>query len=265
MRITKQALSAGTVAAAVATLALAGGAPAQAKGTGEARVVGDTIQYLAGPENNRIMLDQIDGYFVIDDVVKIVPGPGCYQAPGIDNTIVHCDATRIDLIHLDLGDGQDWVGSRHVAPKLKVPLWLVGGPGQDSLYGEIGADRIDGGDDNDYVYGRGGDDRLAAGTDDGMNAVVGGDGNDALYGGPNYDHLDGEAGNDILFGGGDGDALLGGAGSDALLGGDGRDYLQGEEGDDKLDGGPGNNELDGGANRDSCTNGPVFTACEVIS
>jgi len=266
MRITKQVLSAAAVAAAVATLALAGTPPAQAAAVGEARVVGDRIQYLAGPEDNRIMLSEIDGYYVIDDAVKIVPGPGCYQAPGYDDTIVHCDATSINLIHLDLGKGQDWVGSKRVAPTLKVPLWLVGGPGQDNLYGERGDDRVDGGGDNDYVYGRDGDDRLVGGgDDDGMNIIIGGEGDDALYGGPNYDHLGGDQGNDSLFGGGGQDVLTGGAGGDTLLGGDLRDYLYGEEGDDKLDGGAGDNVLDGGADRDACVNGPTFRGCEIVS
>jgi Ca2+-binding RTX toxin-like protein len=265
MRISKQVLSAGVLAATVATLSLTSGAAAQAAAGTTARVVGSTIQYVAGPENNRIMLSEIDGYFVIDDAVKIVPGPGCYQAPGYDDTIVHCVAARIDLIHLDLGAGQDWVGSERVTPTLKVPLRVEGGPDQDRLLGERGDDSIDGGDGNDYVFGRGGNDRLTGGTDDGMSVILGGDGDDALYGGPNYDHMDGEAGNDTLFGGGDLDNMFGGAGSDSLLGGDGRDYLHGEDGDDKLDGGPGNNELDGGANRDACTNGPVFRACEIIS
>ena len=128
MRITKQVLRAGTVVAVGGTLALTGAAPAQAADAAKARVVGDTVEYVAGPTDNRIMLSQLGGYYVIDDVVRIVPGRGCYQAPGIDDTIVHCDATRINLIHLDLGDGQDRVGAEQVAPTLKVPLWLVGGP-----------------------------------------------------------------------------------------------------------------------------------------
>lgn len=182
MRITTLVLRAGTVAAVAGTLALTGATPAHAAVSAKVRVVGDTIHYVAGPAHNRIMLSVIGGYYVIDDVVRIVPGRGCYQAPGINDTIVHCDATRINLIQLDLGDGEDRVGSKQVAPTLKVPLWLVGGPGQDILFGERGDDRIDGGG-----------------------------------------------------------------------------------GDDKLDGGPGDNVLDGGANRDACTNGPVFTACEIIS
>ncbi len=58
MRITKQVLSAGALAATVATLALTGGTPAQAAGTARRGSSADTIQYFAGSENNRIMLER---------------------------------------------------------------------------------------------------------------------------------------------------------------------------------------------------------------
>lgn len=161
MRITKQVLRAGVVA--VAALALTVATPAQAKGIAEARVVGNAVQYLAGPEDNRIVLSEIDGYFVIDDAVTILPGPGCYQAPGIDDTIVHCTTTRINRIHLDLGAGHDRGGSKQVAPTLKIPLLLLGGPGHDELYGERGDDKLDGGQDDNLVDGGAGIDSCVNG------------------------------------------------------------------------------------------------------
>lgn len=184
MRIIKQVVCAGTAAAVVGTLAPTGATAARATATANARVVGDAIQYIAGPADNRIMLSQIDGYYVIDDTVRIVPGPGCYQAPGYNDTIVHCDATRINLIYLSLGPGHDEVGSGTVAPTLKVPLWLVGGPGRDHLYGERGGDRIDAGGDDDVAHGRDGDDKLDGGPGD--NLVDGGADWDACTNGPAF-------------------------------------------------------------------------------
>ena len=75
-----------------------------------------------------------------------------------------------------------------------------------SVYGDDGADHIDGGDGHDTLYGDDGDDRL-----------YGGDGNDTLYG---------HDGDDRLYGGDGNDYLSGRDGDDRLYGGDGNDYLQ---------------------------------------
>ena len=139
---------------------------------------------------------------------------------------------------------------------------LLGGGGDDWIFGEGGDDFIDGGVDNDVAFG-----------DQGNDQINGGDGNDVLSGdnpdeGANggslagdlhgNDVIDGGAGNDQLTGNGGNDDLWGGDGDDEIDGDDtktpgqfhGTDYLDGEAGNDKLWGGGNDDELFGGAGND---------------
>jgi len=83
--------------------------------------------------------------------------------------------------------------------------FLIGGNGNDVLFGS-GA--------NETLRGGNGDDRARAGS-----------GNDQLYGGNGEDGLDGGAGNDQLFGERGSDTLVGGTGDDVLSGGQGSDLF----------------------------------------
>ena len=105
-----------------------------------------------------------------------------------------------------------------------------GGGGDDTLYGDAGANALDGLEGQDTLYGRGGDDTLAGGA--GNDQLFGEDGNDGLDGGAGADTLYGGNGNDALAGGADGDTLMGDAGDDALSGGAGNDSLTGGAGSD---------------------------------
>jgi Ca2+-binding RTX toxin-like protein len=97
---------------------------------------------------------------------------------------------------------------------------LVGGGGNDTLYG------LDG---NDTFHGNGGDD------------LVGGfDGNDTLYGEAGIDTLYGDNGDDTLYGGDGNDTLYGYFGNDTLNGGNGDDWLLGHHDADTVTGGAGN-------------------------
>lgn len=146
---------------------------------------------------------------------------------------------------------------------------LVGGLGDDKLYGDKISNILQGAAGNDRLYGREGNDTLS-----------GGDGNDSLYGGSGSNKLDGGAGSDAAVyndhtgaitldlvtgqakhaGGTDAltgiESAVGGAGDDSisgdkaaniLQGGLGNDKLYGREGNDKLYGGDGNDALCGGA------------------
>lgn len=60
--------------------------------------------------------------------------------------------------------------------------------GNDTIYGGLGADRLDGGSDNDTIFGDEGNDTLIGGNGDdqlhaiyGNDIIIGGSGNDALY------------------------------------------------------------------------------------
>lgn len=94
------------------------------------------------------------------------------------------------------------------------------------LYGEEGADRLNGNGGFDLLYGGPGRDTLS-----------GGGGNDSLYGEDGNDTINGGDGNDVLFGGLGNDSLSGGGGRDLLIGGLGVDNLKGGGGDDILIGG----------------------------
>lgn len=96
----------------------------------------------------------------------------------------------------------------------------------ETIYGNIGNDKLYGGAGRDTLYGGTGDDFLSGGT-----------GNDILYGDTGNDTLNGDAGDDKLYGG---------TGDDILNGGIGNDTLMGETGNDTLNGGAGNDLLDGG-------------------
>ncbi|NEQ36384.1 MAG: phytase [Okeania sp. SIO3I5] len=106
-----------------------------------------------------------------------------------------------------------------------------------SLEGGSEADNIIGGTGNDNIFGFEGADTLEGNS--GNDNIVGDEGNDLLFGENGDDTLDGGGGNDFLFGQNDDDELNGGTGSDRLNGGPGSDRLNGGLGNDILTGGAG--------------------------
>ena len=126
---------------------------------------------------------------------------------------------------------------------------LIGGSGNDFLYGQEGDDNLQGGSGNDYLSGWIGVDTLSGGT--GNDTLIGGTGNDILNGEIGDDSLEGGDGNDTMSGGDGADAMLGQGGSDRLEGGAGNDILDGGAGNDTLIGGLDNDSLSGGAGNDS--------------
>lgn len=116
---------------------------------------------------------------------------------------------------------------------------IVGGEGNDRLFGMSGHDHIDGGAGNDKLWGNSGNDTL-----------LGGEGNDELRGGSGDDVLDGGAGDDLLEGNSGNDVLVGGAGNDTMLGGSGDDKISDGDGDDSVDGGSGNDYVLAGEGND---------------
>jgi hypothetical protein len=96
-----------------------------------------------------------------------------------------------------------YTGTRYAISALDVAIMTdcgvtvrQAGPGSDTLYGFLGADRLSGEDGNDTLWGLAGNDTL-----------LGGNGNDKLHG---------DAGNDLLVGGRGNDALWGGSGDDVF-------------------------------------------------
>jgi len=100
---------------------------------------------------------------------------------------------------------------------------IIGGAGNDTIFGMSGADYLSGGQGNDTIFGGSGNDH-----------ILGGEGNDTLSGGEGEDCIEGGAGNDIIDGG---------QGADHLSGGDDRDVFTGTSGD-VIDGGAGGDDYD---------------------
>jgi Ca2+-binding RTX toxin-like protein len=109
-------------------------------------------------------------------------------------------------------DGKD--GNDLLSNLTDVPCTVLGGGGNDVIYGGSQGDSLVGGDGTDLIAGRNGND-----------TIDGGDGGDFLYG---------EAGDDCIAGGG---------GNDWMYGGDGNDTMKGGGGNDVINPGPGNNKV----------------------
>ncbi|MFN8742342.1 MAG: right-handed parallel beta-helix repeat-containing protein, partial [Pirellula sp.] len=109
---------------------------------------------------------------------------------------------------------------------------LIGGSYDDHMEGGSGADTIDGGEGSDLIYGQDGDDRILAGN--GVNVVYAGSGHDIIQGGRDVDTLYGEDGDDKIFGNSGDDVTYAGDGDDLVLGGEGNDTIYGGAGADQL-------------------------------
>ncbi|MCF1504021.1 hypothetical protein L0F51_09625 [Afifella sp. H1R] len=123
---------------------------------------------------------------------------------------------------------------------------LIGGAGDDELYGSHEVDLLEGGVGHDWIEGRGGADEMWG--DAGNDTVVGGDDADQIHGGTDDDVLRGaggndqiwgDSGNDVIYGdeqfGAPGDDTIhGGLGNDTLYDGGGSDQISGDAGDDVI-------------------------------
>ena len=156
------------------------------------------------------------------------------------------------------GFGNDSITGNMVANR------LVGGPGSDQLWGDSGNDVLEGGAGGDRLDGGAGVDTVSyQESDDGVRVDLEagtGMGGHAEYdvilevenvrGSAYGDILAGDNGANRLDGAGGDDELRGRAGKDVLRGGAGADVLEGGRGDDVLEGGAGADRLDGGPGTD---------------
>ena len=157
----------------------------------------------------------------------------------------------------------DLVMTTPSVPSVGAADSIIGGTGDDLIYGQGGDDTIDGGADSDSVYGGAGNDTI---TDSGTTSdyIAGGDGDDnidagagadTVYGDAGTDTIAGGSGSDAIFGGADADSIDGGGGADTLFGGNGDDIVNGGNGNDQLEGNAGNDTLSGDAGNDTLTGG----------
>jgi hypothetical protein len=118
---------------------------------------------------------------------------------------------------------------------------IVGGNDNDTFWGGLADDIIDGNSGDDVALGGEGNDRItdSAGADvlkggPGADAVDAGIGNDMLTGGDGKDLLNGGANDNETFAGPGNDFLIAGQGADAVFGDGGDDWIQGGTGQDLL-------------------------------
>ncbi len=102
---------------------------------------------------------------------------------------------------------------------------LMGGSGNDTITGAMGASVINGNADDDSLTGLGSSD-----------TIMGGGGND---------NIDGGAGNDTLTGQANDDTIIGNTGDDNIMGGDGADLINGSLGNDTISGDAGDDRIQG--------------------
>jgi Ca2+-binding RTX toxin-like protein len=131
---------------------------------------------------------------VIDDVVPITAGEGCFHPDEADLTRVTCTipdtsfraAGPYRYVRLNLGDMDDTA--------------VVSATERHFVYGEAGNDvLIESNPNGNELWGGYGDDTLT-GSDDSDWMLNGGWGNDTISGGGGPDHIEGQVGNDEIHG-----------------------------------------------------------------
>lgn len=232
-----------------------------ARGEGDDTLV--NINRVKGSDYNDTLLGD-DGF----NALRGGKGDDIIAGRGGDDRVEYNNASGSVLVDLDAGraygaDGRDTLFS----------ISDVRGSGfDDSLFGDSGANQIEGWVGDDYIDGRGGVDGVvywdatggvqvnlnngsasgAQGDDTLVNieGVFGSMHDDTLVGDAGDNFLNGNQGNDSLAGLGGADSLNGDIGNDFLLGGSGADVLRGGDGDDTLRGGLGQDVINGGSGSD---------------
>jgi len=280
--------------------------PAYAGGGVTVAIDGTYLMITGTDLNDAVVVSPVlgGGSFRVREDRPLTVGAGC--APGATKTEALCAASGVTNLYVDLGpdddaltdstaldttifggDGNDSLNSGGIGG---VDL-MVGGPGDDRLFGGTGDNWLSGGPGNDLIFGGPGADYLSGG--DGDDRLIGEDHADWYSGGNGTDvasyqlstgnvtaSLDGAVGNDGEPGehdtidadvegidGGDGDDYLtgndqrnwlnGNGGNDVITGGAGGDFIRGGAGGDWLDGGDGADLLQGDEGGDFLFGGPA--------
>jgi Ca2+-binding RTX toxin-like protein len=189
-------------------------------------------------------------------------GADTYNGGDGSDTVTYAERTASVIVDArGTSNASGEVGERDtIAADIEI---LVGGAGNDTIYGNAADNQIFGGAGNDTMQGFGGADTFDGGdgTDtvtyaerlSGINASIDNVANDGTAAaglspaeGDNIldtvENLTGGIGADILTGSSADNALVGGAGADQLFGGDGNDTLTGGSGADLFDGGNGTDD-----------------------
>ncbi len=220
--------------------------------SGEGDNVGNGVEKLiGGSANDSLTGDSLDNLFDARN------GDDTMSGGSGDDTFIkgYTDGADV-MIGGDGSDTVDYSGPPNIANRIISLDGLqndgINGGSVSPYADNVGADveNVVGGRGDDTIYGNGLDNRLLGGED---NSNVGSPAGDQIYGYGGNDFLDGDgwptysgttgpgcgfqnAGSDSVYGGSGNDRLIGGLSSDSN-GAPNRDYLYGEDGDDVLSGG----------------------------
>jgi Ca2+-binding RTX toxin-like protein len=187
----------------------------------------------AGSDGRGTMLDSVSLRAVADGTADVPNGGDTAdysQETGTGNVLVNLQSVAVS------DPSGQMLGAREARDSHGAldSLWGIEnvktGAGDDRVYGDERANRIETGAGSDSLIGGAGNDMLIAGA--GADFVDGGDGSDTVDGGEGDDTLQGGAGYDVLIGGPGNDWIDGGAGDDMMTGGTGDDvYVVDSAGD----------------------------------
>ncbi len=235
---------------------------------------GGGIDTLFGGEGNDTLFGALDG-----DIIHGDSGSGNI---GTNDVLDMSDiATGTDL-QIDMSTGTISVAGSSLSTFDEIEH-ITGGSGNDTIWGDAGANTLKGGSGNDTIYTSAGIDFIdgGAGSADTVDfsaiastsvivnlatLQIGNDGYGNIETIQNIENINGGGANDTLYGDGMSNTIYGNAGADNLKGGDGNDVLygddvtnshgafadtlNGEAGADTLYGSGGNDTLDGGLDDD---------------
>jgi len=235
---------------------------------------GGGIDTLFGGEGNDTLFGALDG-----DIIHGDSGSGNI---GTNDVLDMSDiATGTDL-QIDMSTGTISVAGSSLSTFDEIEH-ITGGEGNDTIWGDAGANTLKGGSGNDTIYTSAGIDFIdgGAGSADTVDfsaiastsvivnlatLQIGNDGYGNIETIQNIENINGGGADDTLYGDGMSNTIYGNAGADNLKGGDGNDVLygddvtnshgafadtlNGEAGADTLYGSGGNDTLDGGLDDD---------------
>jgi Ca2+-binding RTX toxin-like protein len=136
---------------------------------------------------------------------------------------------------------------------VEIPVTLIGGDGDDTLRGSVGADSIRGGAGDDVMYGGNGNDTLrGAGGDDSMYGSLGHDDIEDTSG---HNYVAAGSGDDIVVTGWGRDTIVSGGGDDYIASAGAADEIRSGGGEDTVLSGSGNDDIDSGSNADDIRSG----------
>ena len=224
---------------------------------GSAATVSETIW--GGPGTDTV------SYASRSAAVTVTIGAGANDGVALEN-----DEIQNDVEVVTGGSGND-----SLTAAAGVAATLNGGPGDDTLVGDSGADTLNGGPGNDMLRGKGGNDTLNGDAgDDTFDEEGAANGGDIMNGGPGIDTVDYSARSNALTETMDGVAANDGESGEAdnvkadvenIKGGSGNDVITGNALSNVITGGPGNDTLNGGAGDDLFPQGAAADGNDTIS